>query len=79
VLEPPQVQEDRLRALASCKEKLPENDRQLVELCYGRCETIREAAQQVGRPLGAVYESLWRIRRALHTCIQKTMAREGGR
>lgn len=79
VAEPPQVQESRLRALASCKQKLPENDQQLVELCYGRCETIREAAQQLGRPLGAVYESLWRIRRALHACIQKTMAREGSR
>jgi RNA polymerase sigma-70 factor (ECF subfamily) len=76
VSEPPDVQQERLRALATCKQKLGNNDRNLLELCYGHCETIREAALQLGRPLGAVYESLWRIRRALHACVQKTMARE---
>src|SRR6187399_2104019 len=44
VCETPELQEARLRALARCREKLALADRRLLELCYGRCNTIREAA-----------------------------------
>lgn len=75
-LEAPYVQEARLRALSACREKLSAKDRTLLEFCYGRCGTIREAAAELDRPLGAVYESLWRVRRALYACIRQTLARE---
>jgi RNA polymerase sigma-70 factor, ECF subfamily len=76
-LETADDQELRLRALAACRKKLSPVDQTLLEYCYGRCDTIREAAIQLGRPLGAVYESLWRVRRALHACIKQTLTKEG--
>jgi RNA polymerase sigma-70 factor (ECF subfamily) len=70
-------QEARLKALASCREKLSPVDQQLLERCYGGAGSIREAAKQIGRPVGSVYDSLSRIRHALLGCIQRKM-RTGG-
>jgi RNA polymerase sigma-70 factor (ECF subfamily) len=75
-MEPAQTQNARLHALAACREKLSGTDQKLLSLCYGTCNTIGEAADLLGRPLKAVYHSLWRIRRALHQCIERTLARE---
>jgi RNA polymerase sigma-70 factor (ECF subfamily) len=74
--EPADAQNARLKALASCREKLSGTDQKLVSLCYGTCNTIGEAAELLRRPLQAVYHSLWRIRRALHKCIERTLAGE---
>lgn len=76
-LDSAEVQDARLRALESCRAKLSESDQKLLGMCYGGCKTIRDAAVQLGRPLGAVYDSLSRIRRALYACIQRTLASEG--
>jgi RNA polymerase sigma-70 factor (ECF subfamily) len=70
-------QEARLRALASCREKLSPVDQQLLTHCYGGAGSIREAAKQIGRPVGSVYDSLSRIRHALSGCIQRKL-RSGG-
>src|SRR5690606_3104112 len=51
----------RLKALASCRGKLPEKDQQLLKHCYAGESTIREAAKQIGRPASSVYDSLTRI------------------
>jgi RNA polymerase sigma-70 factor (ECF subfamily) len=70
------IQDARLEALESCRKKLSPQDQQLLKLCYGGCGNIGDAAQQIERPLGAVYDSLSRIRRALFNCIRRTLARE---
>jgi RNA polymerase sigma-70 factor (ECF subfamily) len=63
-------------ALAICLEKLREPDRQLVRLCYEQGTTIADAAERIGRPTGAVYKSIARIRRVLFDCVRRTMRRE---
>ncbi|MCC7083961.1 MAG: sigma-70 family RNA polymerase sigma factor [Pirellulales bacterium] len=72
-----EMQDARLRALASCREKLSQADQMLLSVCYGGGTTIREAAKLIGRPVGAVYDSLSRIRGALYDCIERTLAKEG--
>ncbi|MCC7084998.1 MAG: sigma-70 family RNA polymerase sigma factor [Pirellulales bacterium] len=64
----------KLQALASCRSKLSKVDQELLATCYGGGGNIRAAAQQIGRPVGSVYDSLSRIRRALYTCIKQTLA-----
>ena len=71
--EPADVQEARLQALARCREKLSSTDQRLISLCYGG-GTIRDAAEQIGRPVRAVYNSLARVRRTLYECIERTLA-----
>ncbi|BBO35626.1 sigma-70 family RNA polymerase sigma factor [Lacipirellula parvula] len=73
----PETQQARLRALASCRHKLSPKDQQLLLMCYNGRESIRKSAESVGRPVGSVYDSLSRIRRALYACIERTLASEG--
>lgn len=73
-----ELQDARLRALDSCRSKLTEKDQALLVMCYGGSQSTRDVAEALGRPVGAVYDSLSRIRRALHTCIKRTLARESG-
>ena len=70
-------QEAQLKALANCRAKLSSDDQQLLAHCYGGAGSIREAATQIGRPVGSVYVSLSRIRHALLACIQRTLRSEG--
>lgn len=67
----------RRRALAGCLEKLPAEDRQLVEEAYGGDRSIKDIAAGIGRPAGGVYNSLARIRGMLLQCIKVTLGREG--
>jgi len=76
-IDPTEVRDARLRALATCRQKLSSGDQALLALCYGESGTIRDAAERIGRPVGSVYDSLSRIRRALYLCIERTLAREG--
>lgn len=70
--------EDRQSALHGCLSKLPSSDRLIVDQCYGDTkQTIREAAERLGRPANTVYKALNRIRRVLHTCIERQLAGEG--
>ena len=66
----------RRRALNHCLMKLPENDRGLIARRYTENASIQSVAQQVGRSAGAVKQALYRIRGALLTCIEKTLAQE---
>lgn len=69
----------RRRALAGCLEKLPPDDRKLVEVAYGGAQSIKGFATKLGRSAGGVYNSLARIRAALLHCVQATLAKEGHR
>jgi RNA polymerase sigma-70 factor, ECF subfamily len=70
--------EERRQALTQCLQKLRPADRQLVINCYAVNDSIRSTAEGLGRPVGAVYQSLSRIRRALMTCINKSLKRQEG-
>jgi RNA polymerase sigma-70 factor (ECF subfamily) len=68
----------RREALQKCLGKLPSRDRQLVQQCYSHASaSFKTAADQMGRPANTVYKALNRIRRALHECIDRTLASEG--
>jgi len=70
--------ESRRDALRHCLDKLPDNDRQLIRQCYADSrQSFRAVAQLLGRPENTVYKALNRIRRALHQCIDRTLATEG--
>ena len=69
----------RMRALAGCLEALRERDRELITLRYGGEAAVGGIAQQLGRTVQSVSNSLGRIRATLMECIQRTLAAEGYR
>jgi RNA polymerase sigma-70 factor (ECF subfamily) len=73
----PELHDARLNALAKCRERLSDADQRLLLACYGGEQSIIDAAAKVGRPVGSVYDSLSRIRRALYSCIERTLGSEG--
>jgi RNA polymerase sigma-70 factor (ECF subfamily) len=69
--------DDRLEAIASCISKLRGRDQELLEASYGRSVHIHDLAQSWGRSTQSIHNSLRRIRRALHECVRRRLAREG--
>jgi RNA polymerase sigma-70 factor (ECF subfamily) len=65
----------RLAALADCRKKLTPRDQELLSLCYGGSDSIRNAAYRIGRPVDSVYVRLSKIRSALYACIERHLAR----
>jgi RNA polymerase sigma-70 factor, ECF subfamily len=63
-------------ALRPCMERLAEDDRELLSLCYGGALSIKDIATRLGRSADSVYHSLRRIRCALLECITRTAAHE---
>lgn len=72
----PDSLDERLKALSKCRQKLSEIDQGLLAKCYSSANSIRNVAEQIGRPVESVYSSLSRIRKALHDCIQRSLAME---
>ena len=66
----------RLEVLQDCKEKLSEDDRQLLEACYGSELSWRETAGQLGKSPKSVYNAMGRIRSLLMKCIEDRLARK---
>lgn len=66
--------EDRRQALAVCLAKLRPRDRELIERRYAPGENGKSVAEDLGRPINAVYQSLGRIRRVLLECVQRQLA-----
>lgn len=70
--------EYRREALRNCLRKLSHEDRQIVQHCYDHeTKNFKAAAERLDRPVNTVYKALNRIRRMLHTCIDRTLATEG--
>jgi RNA polymerase sigma-70 factor (ECF subfamily) len=69
---------DEERALESCLEKLPQAQRELVEVAYAPGARIDELAKEAGRTPMALYKSLQRIRMALADCIEEFLKQERG-
>ncbi len=66
----------RRRALDACVQKLTADDRRLLERRYRDQGTLDDLAGDVGCSANVLYKSLGRIRRALHECINRTLAHE---
>lgn len=68
----------RREALRQCLGKLSPEDRQLIHQCYDDSSSnFKAVANRLGRPVNTVYKALNRVRRALHECINRTLATEG--
>ena len=65
-----------LIALRRCRGKLNELDEQLLDLRYVEDLSIRQIAEQLGRPQQGVCNSLTRIRRWLFGCIRMEVAQQ---
>ncbi|MDB6035764.1 MAG: hypothetical protein JWM16_6102 [Verrucomicrobiales bacterium] len=62
--------ENRLRHLEGCLNKLPEQQRSIIEGYYYRRESIEKLAADSGRTVAAAYKTVQRIRQALQSCIE---------
>lgn len=71
--------DDRREALASCVQKLPPRDRELLVRRFAEGATTQSASEQTGRSVEAVYKAVAKLRQVLFDCVQRTLAREGGR
>jgi RNA polymerase sigma-70 factor (ECF subfamily) len=67
----------RLKHLEGCLNKLPEEQRSLVESYYYRRDSIEKLAGNSGRTVAATYKALQRIRQALQDCIEQATRPEG--
>jgi RNA polymerase sigma-70 factor (ECF subfamily) len=64
----------RMEALMECLEKLPVDDRKLIDQRYFGDRKPPEIAQQIGRSLASVYRALSRIHDLLMTCVQRKLS-----
>lgn len=62
--------ETRLRHLEGCLNKLPAEQRSIVEGYYYRRDAIEKLAGNSGRTVAATYKTLQRVRQALQGCIE---------
>jgi len=67
---------DREDALRTCLEKLPAQQRELIQRRYQPDAAVNSLAIETGRSPKAVSESLRRIRDVLRSCIERTLAAE---
>ena len=67
-------EESRRRALSLCLTKLTERQSELLRQRYESGQSLVEIAEQLGRPVNALYKSLQRIRASLVNCIERALA-----
>jgi RNA polymerase sigma-70 factor (ECF subfamily) len=63
--------DERREALEHCLNKLAPAQRQLIDLRYVDGHAIERIAEAIGRPVGSVRQTLYRIRGALLDCIEQ--------
>lgn len=68
--------EARQQALASCVQKLPPGQRELIARRYEPGASVQELAERAGVSPKAVSDKLRRIRQSLLACIQRTLSAE---
>jgi RNA polymerase sigma-70 factor (ECF subfamily) len=69
--------ESQHRALADCYAQLSASSRNLVDRRYRDGLTVKDLAEQMGRPLRTVYRLFERIHITLLDCVQRKLAEEG--
>ena len=65
---------DRNAALKACMQKLSDKQRKLVEERYKPGASVQRIAADQGRTVGAISQTLYRIRHNLMQCNEKTLA-----
>ena len=75
-LEECSLKEQLLDQLQRCLDKLPDANRHLVLAAYEPGSTIEDLAKRLGRKANAVYQQLWRLRRALGKCVNNSLQNE---
>lgn len=68
--------DQRLSALESCMQGLPERQRQLVAMFYHQRLPADQIATAWDRTVHSVYKALQVLRRSLHDCVERRLATE---
>ena len=67
----------RREALRLCADKLPEKDRLLLRRRYEESVPVEQLAAELSVTRGALDTSLYRLRRALHDCVEMRLQQPG--
>lgn len=70
--------DDRLAALRSCLDKLPQDHRQLVNQRYQGTHSVKTIAAKMGSTPNSVSAQLYRIRKMLADCIERRLSTTDG-
>lgn len=65
--------DDRAEGLRHCMEKLSHRHRRVLDLKYGRRQSTKTIAEQIGTSPGSIDTMIYRLREALRQCINKYM------
>lgn len=65
--------ESYLRALESCKAKLSDKQRELIDMRYRPGYSLEQHARETGQTASALRVALMRIRTALRECVEKSI------
>ena len=68
---------DLQKWLDECLDRLPLSDRDLFRLHYQSNLSAKGLAEQLGRPLSTVYNTISRVRRRLAECVERAMSGGG--
>ena len=71
-----ETQEDRLTALRSCMQKLPEGGRRLITRYYYDGVSVEQIAGEIRKQTVAVGKAIYRVREKLRLCIEQTLKAE---
>lgn len=63
-------------ALKNCLAKLPAGHKELIEQRYAKGGSVQHIAETQGKSVGAISQTLYRIREALLKCVEQNLARE---
>lgn len=66
----------RKQFLDLCLAELPESQRKMILNRYGPDGAVKSLAEELGRPVGSVQQTLYRIRHKLLDCIRNKMEGE---
>lgn len=69
--------EARRKALDHCLDELSDQDREMVNLRYGRHGAVKQEAERIGISMHKLYYALEKIRAQLLGCIEAKLKKEG--
>lgn len=72
----PQEHDHEIRLLRLCLEKVPKNQRKIIDLYYFEKMSTREIVSLIGKNMTSIQRALSRIRAKLRDCINQKLVRE---
>jgi RNA polymerase sigma factor (sigma-70 family) len=69
------VWEERRHALRTCAEQLPARERRVLQMRYDQAVPVEDVAASLSMSRGAVDTMLYRIRKALLSCVEGRLHR----